>query len=385
MEIKNRNAGLDYLRVAAILFVMIFHYDVYYGVPDWLEPFARFGWTGVDLFFVLSGYLISRMLLVEYQNTSTINFSRFYVNRSLRILPVFFFVVGLYFLFPVITEGRGLQPIWRFLTFTQNLPIDLRNNSFSHAWSLSVEEHFYLFFPLILLVIGYFKPGSKVIWIFLAVILIGAIFRYVSWVWLVDAFSGRARVGAGLKWVYYPSYNRLDGLLFGVAVAILTLKKPGITEALVKFKWIVGISGFALLYAAWSMIDGKIINPAAFDLIPSLLVYPLVSLGYACLVIIAANTESSRTALPANLMTRLAIWSYSIYLIHKIIYHSVNTQLHKIIETPPEARFILSMILAICAGAILYTLVEKPFLLLRSKINDRWFSARSKTVSQVQA
>jgi peptidoglycan/LPS O-acetylase OafA/YrhL len=84
---SDRLNGLDHLRAIAILLVMIFHFGR--GVPSWLEPIQQIGWTGVDLFFVLSGYLIGFQLLKEYKNTGDLNFKRFYIKRFFRILPVY--------------------------------------------------------------------------------------------------------------------------------------------------------------------------------------------------------------------------------------------------------------------------------------------------------
>jgi len=384
MNRNNRNAALDYLRAFAILFVMIFHYEVYYGVPEWLEPIARFGWTGVDLFFVLSGYLISRMLLMEYQSSKSINFLKFYTNRSLRILPVFVFVVGLYFLFPALIEGRGLQPLWRFLTFTQNLPIDLRTNSFSHAWSLCVEEHFYVLFPMILLFVCSLKPSSRIAWLFIGVLLAGVAVRYISWAEFVEPAFGRQKIGAGLKWIYYPSYNRLDGLLFGVITAVITLYRPAFSQVVSRNKTLLTATGFALLGVGWGIVDGKILTPAFFDWAPTLFVFPLVSLGYACLVLVAVNSKMSSTTLMARLAFHVATWSYSTYLIHKIVNKMVNTHLTEIVELGPDVRFVLSLVLAVFAGAILFYAVEKPFLAIRSKLNKRWFLTEHKISGQAQ-
>ena len=144
---RERLHGLDHLRALAILLVLVFHYRAYYAISEALILFgvntvAAFGWSGVDLFFVLSGYLIGTKLFEDIDNHGQVRFERFYLNRAFRILPAYLVALAIYFLFSEVQEGRGLQPLWKFLTFTQNLPQDLRANTFSHAWSLSVEEHF---------------------------------------------------------------------------------------------------------------------------------------------------------------------------------------------------------------------------------------------------
>jgi peptidoglycan/LPS O-acetylase OafA/YrhL len=91
---KERLHGLDHLRALAILLVMTHHYRS--GMPAWLEPVRNIGWTGVDLFFVLSGYLIGYQLLKEVKNTNTISFKRFYTKRFFRIIPAYVVVLIIY-------------------------------------------------------------------------------------------------------------------------------------------------------------------------------------------------------------------------------------------------------------------------------------------------
>jgi peptidoglycan/LPS O-acetylase OafA/YrhL len=112
---------------------------------------VRDGWMGVDLFFVLSGYLICGQLLDGGANGERQSAQTFYVRRALRILPIYSLVVAAYFLFPGIREAPTIQPAWQFWTFTENLFFaPSLSSAFSHVWSLCVEEHFYLLAPLIL-------------------------------------------------------------------------------------------------------------------------------------------------------------------------------------------------------------------------------------------
>ena len=135
----------------------------------------------MDLFFVLSGYLIASKVFSGVQKYGQVNLIAFHFNRALRIFPAFFGAVAIYFAFPELQEGRALQPIWRFLTFTQNLPIDLYANTFSHAWSLCVEEHFYIVFPLLIMILISTRTMGFGIGVVLALILFGLVIRYVSW------------------------------------------------------------------------------------------------------------------------------------------------------------------------------------------------------------
>ena len=124
-------------------------------LPDALQPTARFGWAGVDLFFVLSGYLIGAQLLRPLREGRPLGVAGFYRRRAYRILPAYLVVLGLYVVWPLWHEATGMSPLWEFLTFTENLFVDYsRNYAFSHVWSLCVEEHFYLLLPWLVLLLA---------------------------------------------------------------------------------------------------------------------------------------------------------------------------------------------------------------------------------------
>jgi len=153
--------GLDHLRTLAIALVLFFHYPAI-ELPDWLADIKDFGWIGVDLFFVLSGFLIARQLFAELKTTNTISVRQFFIKRFFRIIPVYLVVVTIYFLVPVFRERESLPALWRFLTFTQNIGLDpSATGTFSHAWSLCIEEQFYLAFPLVIAVMAYFKITKR--------------------------------------------------------------------------------------------------------------------------------------------------------------------------------------------------------------------------------
>ena len=163
-QINNRLFGLDHLRALAIILVFVYHYGRLFPHPEWTNSISKFGWTGVDLFFVLSGYLIASQLFAKIAQERKISFKEFFLKRFFRIIPAYIVVVTTYFLFPSFREREALAPLWKYLTFTQNLGLDaVRQGTFSHAWSLCIEEQFYFFFPMILITLVYFKGIKKVI------------------------------------------------------------------------------------------------------------------------------------------------------------------------------------------------------------------------------
>ena len=112
-----RLAGLDTLRAVAITIVIIFHLQQY--LPAALHPIAGVGWMGVDLFFVLSGYLIGGQILKRYATGRGANFAVVYARRAYRILPAYLVILLLYLLVPAWREWPGLAAWWKFLSFTE--------------------------------------------------------------------------------------------------------------------------------------------------------------------------------------------------------------------------------------------------------------------------
>ena len=130
-----RLPGLDLLRAVAIIAVMLFHSHVVGGLGDDFEWLSRYGWAGVDIFFVLSGFLIGTQVLTPLQASRPLDFGAFYARRAWRILPAFAVVLAVYVWLPALREAPGLQPWWQFATFTFNLLVDYgANPAFSHAW-----------------------------------------------------------------------------------------------------------------------------------------------------------------------------------------------------------------------------------------------------------
>lgn len=364
----NRLHGLDHLRAAAIVLVLLFHYNYYYGVPGWLVSFSSFGWSGVDLFFVLSGYLISDKLFRAFNARGRIDFKGFYWNRFLRIIPAYLAVVGVYFSFPDLQEGRGLQPLWKFLTFTQNISIDLYKNTFSHAWSLCVEEHFYLLLPILLHFIYSKNIAHKAAYYFAAVAVLGMVIRFYFWDAFVAPMFGQARIMAAIKEIYYPTYTRLDGLLVGVAIAAVFRYNPSLKAALEKYANGILALSVVLLIITYFLFGGTLVSLRFTSLTMSVFGFPLVSLAYGLLVIAAMSPKCFLSRYTFWPTAMLATLSYSIYLSHKIINHLVNTRLKHVLGLESYQVFPLCLIGAVLFGLALYLIVEKPFLMLRDRV-----------------
>ncbi len=177
-----RVQSLDLLRCVAILLVMIFHFPKKDGISVFGAA-GDIGFLGVDLFFVLSGYLIANQIFTRILSGQGFSFKIFYLRRAFRTFPSYFVVVALYFLVPEFREHSNLPPIWRFLTFTQNF--NLSFSAFSQAWSLCVEEHFYLLFPLIVFSRLRFSQKRNLYFLFFAIVLFEIILRALLWTYFV--------------------------------------------------------------------------------------------------------------------------------------------------------------------------------------------------------
>src|SRR4029453_440928 len=149
---RKRQPGLDLLRAFAIIVVVIYHAALFgFKLPSRID---RFGWIGVDLFFVLSGYLIGGQLLAPLARGNEISLGRFFARRVLRIMPAYFVVLAVYFLSPSWREYPDMsQPVLKFLLSVQNIALH-GGTAFSHAWSLAVEDQFYLGLPFILIFVS---------------------------------------------------------------------------------------------------------------------------------------------------------------------------------------------------------------------------------------
>ena len=345
---------------------MVFHYGR--GIPSWLEPIKQIGWTGVDLFFVLSGYLIGFQLLKEYKDTSSIDFKQFYYKRFFRIIPAYIAVLILYFSIGNLREGSGLPPLWRFLTFTQNFGLDSQTQkSFSHAWSLCVEEQFYLLLPITIFFV--FRSRIQKFTPFFIIILIGLGFflRIYNWNEFVQPFieSGNRRemFKGFIEKVYYPSYNRMDGLIVGVTIAAIFSFKAKIKDYLTKYGNIVLLIGFGLFLFAYQMCESLITYKAMiFGL-------PLISLAYGVILIGAISPTSILYKIKSRISLVIATLSYAIYLTHKQLYQFVRTVITSIDnDFLQQNLFWICIVAAIVGGFILHIIIEKPFLRLRDKL-----------------
>nr|WP_242602907.1 acyltransferase [Leptospira noguchii] len=194
-------------------------------------------WSGVDLFFVLSGFLISKGLWENWKEDSKINFKSFYIKRTLRIFPAYYFfltvtyLIGKAMIFNLEKQGllaqaqglkEGLSKSWGDFLFLGNYVQGLN----SHTWSLSSEEQFYLMFPILSATLFFkveFKYRQILLWI---LYFIPLLFRIYTFTTLNDTATPPY-----FKEIYYPFQTRFDSLIIGVIVMDLYMNRQDISKS----------------------------------------------------------------------------------------------------------------------------------------------------------
>lgn len=363
-NIRQKLYGLDHLRALGIILVFFFHYFIVSGgQPEWLPDVASFGWTGVDLFFVLSGFLISSQLFEQIKQGQEISFKQFFLKRLFRIVPAFVVNVGIYFCFPFFREKEALPPFWQFLTFTQNFGLNIKEfGTFSHCWSLCVEEHFYLFLPIILFVLHKWKLFSKSYWLLITLFTIGFATRVYSFnhLYLPKLLDENSWL-YWYKYIYYPTYNRLDGLLVGVSIAGIYVFTPKFWSSISKYGNLLFATSLAIMISAYFLCeDQQTFNASIFG-------FPIIAIGFGFMVLSAISDTSFLYKWNSKFTTFIATLSYSIYLTHKGVIHTTHLVL-KDLELNSNVLLVICIFTCIGFAYLLHLTIEKPFMLLRSKL-----------------
>jgi len=365
---RHKLHGLDHLRALAIISVLCFHYQ-FFGHPDWERGHASgFGWTGVDLFFVLSGFLIAGQLFERIANGKAISLREFFIKRFFRIIPPYFFVLILYIAFPVVREWGHLSPLWKYFTFTLNFGQDLsKYGTFSHAWSLCIEEQFYLLLPLVFCVFGYFKAGRRSAYLIVLLFIAGFIVRLLSWKYFAAPYLSTNDFG--LRWneyVYYPTYNRLDGLLVGVSIAGLFTFYQKVKAWANRWCYLLLAVGIFMLIVAFQLCAVYAsYNTAIYG-------FPIISIAYGLVLAAFVSPSCIFFKIKSKVTGLIATLSYSIYLSHKIVIHLVQKLLESFgIDKNGVLTMLICAVCVIAAALLMRYLIEKPFLRLRNRVLGR--------------
>ncbi|QBB71442.1 acyltransferase [Pseudolysobacter antarcticus] len=365
----HRLPGLDLLRAVAIVWVMLFHSYIIGGLGEHFSVLENSGWMGVDLFFVLSGYLIGSQLLKPLSRGQPLALADFYLRRAFRVLPAFFVVLALYFCWPAFREAPGIQPTWQFVTFTVNFLIDYQHNkAFSHVWSLCVEEHFYLVFPWLAWWLTRRPSLRKVVIVCIGLVAAGMLLRGYVWVHelapLRDLDDGRFGQHF-VEDIYYPTYMRLDGLLAGVVLATIKIYRP------IWWQRAQQNANALLLFGIVVVATSIIVFQDRSGLLATVIGYPLLSFGLMLLVAAGADTQGwlGRIRMPGA--GWLAMVSYSLYLTHKAVYKLIENTFGTSLQDQTLLAFAVYAAASLLVAALLHYAVERPFLRLRETLFAR--------------
>lgn len=359
---RERRPGLDLLRALAIILVVIYHAGIMgFPMPGRVH---RWGWIGVDLFFVLSGYLIGGQLLAPLARSQRIDLGRFFARRALRIMPAYFVVLAIYFLLPSWREYPEMsQPFWKFLLSIQNIALH-GGTAFSHAWSLAVEDQFYLALPFILLFVNRWPRGAIII---PCVIFVGGI--------LLRAFLAHqhpAEVsGVAFRdyqaWIYYPTWTRLDPLVLGVALAAIEKFRPQWWRRLMDLAIWLWLPALGLIAFALWLGEGEYLELATV-----IWQFPLLAIGFVGLLVCAQSDRLPfrRVRIPGAAF--IASLAYSAYLVQKLVIHGVGEfcRAHDV-DLASTSALIGVEVCVYAVATILFFAVERPFLQLRHRIAPR--------------
>lgn len=367
--------AIDGLRAVAVIAVMLYHLGF-----NWIPG----GFLGVDLFFVISGYVITRLLLDSIQRSGGLDLRAFYVARVRRLLPPLLFMI---IVTTVFVGAWAPDTMRRFLADTpfallggMNWWLVFRHTDYfeaigrppllQHTWSLGVEAQFYLIWPLILLlVLRYFGknkiPGAAL---------------------LIAAFSGVALLFVSLQvdaanasqvsHVYFGTDTHSIGLFLGAALAVRWIPQ-NLNETVSKKAqdFIDGIGVFGLLgiIAAFLFVDEN--DPTLYKI-----AFPLAGL-FGCAIITSIVHPASRFA--PILSSKPFVWigerSYAIYLWHWVIFQVTRPQYD--LEGSPWALYALRVLIVFALADISLRIVELP---VRTGLIDYWFKGMKYRTKRVQ-
>ncbi|HCM34081.1 acyltransferase [Chryseobacterium sp.] len=364
-ERPERLYGLDNLRALAILLVLLYHYRAFKH-PVWVETVGKFGWTGVDLFFVLSGFLISSQLFREMESRGTISLKTFYIKRFFRIIPSYLFTVFLYFTIPFFREREALPPLWKFVTFTQNYGLDvIDEGTFSHAWSLCIEEQFYLILPLLLLVLIPTKLFKYLAVLIVFLIAFSMMLRWVTWNETIVVLDDNSLEFWRLWYmkIYYPTHTRLDGLGVGVLIGYLMQYSSFFKNRVHRHGNRLFLFGMVFLgISFWICNEQASKNASVFG-------FTLVAFSYGMIVMSAISESSFLSRKKLYITSQLAALSYAIYLSHKGIIHIIQNIFERFdIQTSDGVCLIVCFLACIAGGLVYRFVIEKPFTVIKSKV-----------------
>lgn len=368
----DRRVGLDYVRAAAIALVVVCHLFTFYG--RYKGSVYPLGFAGVELFFVLSGFLVGGIFLrqiVREQRVTLPLMRRFWIRRWLRTVPSYLLFIPVYSWL----ELRIPPHEWpMYLTFTQNFAWPLRGG-FGISWSLTIEEWFYLLLPILTLLaagVMYVMRAER------SVDRVRRAFLVTAVVLIVAPLVLRLAFGVEQLWdkeVRKVVVYRLDAILIGALIAYIRQFRPVLFERLQRpsaFAAGLLIAGGAYAYLHWRYVATGLPDFAATH-VDMIVLFNAMDIGCA-LMLPAAFAFRGGPAWLDRPIVWLSLWSYALYLCHRPVMMFLGRRVRSLefdaFTIPPWVAGLLTML--IVAAAVHY-LFEAPIMRLR----DRFFPDRA--------
>lgn len=328
----------DGVRALSALAVLAFHSKV---------PFLMGGFIGVDIFFVLSGYLITSILMSELERTGQIQIGRFYLFRFFRLMPPLVFLLVLYFFSSTFLWPEykfHLRDIFVVFTYLGDYGYALFHvpSMLKHTWSLSVEEHFYLIWPFVIL--GLARLHSR------KTMLLSLLLLYVASIWWrIFAFS----LGQSWDMIYFRFDTRISGLVLGAILAVWLARPVSIRVPPILAILAVSFIGFRMVNTWWG-------DPLALQL-------DIILIEIAAAVVILAIVQKSNALrwLGNRFLAYLGKLSYGIYLFHYPLTYYLRSSYEW------EITFFGALLVSVLLSALSYHLLEIHFRNWKGKREDR--------------
>lgn len=350
--------SLDGLRAVAIVLVCLGHLSWNQRYSGRVGQFLKLGDLGVRIFFVLSGFLITRLLLRELEHTSTPSLKRFYFRRTMRIFPAFYAFVGIMVVANALHWGHLFHgPVAPSLTYSADFLVPGKR-VFGHTWSLAVEEQFYLLWPAALLLFG----PRRGLWLLAGVLVVCPLMRVASF----EFVTMHAEIASRIQNLQFRFDTQADSLAFGCLLcvfrdmlhgheryrrllasrAFVLIPLLGLTTA------VVGRHQTQFLLLVYLLIGCTAINAAVALTLDWCLTYPRGIIGRFL------NTPP---------VTAVGVMSYSIYLWQEPFIYVGRSAWW---QTPP-----INIGFTLLAAALSYVLLERPCLRLRTTWERQLFKS----------
>lgn len=364
---SNREFGLDFLRAMAIIQVVLGHgvWDLIAVIPVELATMPLLN-GGVTLFFVLSGFLIGRILIRDFSDGEPgwHHLRRFWVRRWFRTLPNYFLVLTVLVAIAAVQQKLP-EDSWRYFFFLQNMMRE-HPNFYVEAWSLSIEEWFYLGFPLAFLLLGIIFGARRELWLALAVaVLAGSIAIRYAYFLELDKLSLKA-------WDLNLRKNivtRMDSLALGVVAAWVSLYHATAWRR-VRWPFLVIACGLYLGYN-WSAAD-PVALLRAHPLYYSVFSFNVLSLA-AALTLPAMSLWQRQQGVLFRWITLISLISYSMYLLHySLVRRVILESVSGLLPSMPTALhhgliYVSYWVLTVLLSVWLYRYFERPTTQLRER------------------